>query len=170
MQVEIVYRKRLALLLVPCSDSESLTATKVVRVKLEPEAPVVQLATIVFAVLKHIDETSHACVVRQRAGVFALAVMLDLPVDAVPQDALALRHVRAVLVVAVSDALADVRFVAAVVLAVELAVVVLVCVRPVAAIGPLLARSHGCFGHFLAMGVDVAFHFLGDVTGGVIGE
>lgn len=130
----------------------------------------VQLSTIVLAVLEHINKPSHASVVRQRASVLALAVVLDLPVDTVSQDALALRHVGAVLVVTVSDALADVGFVTAVVLAVELAVVVLVGVGPVAAVGPLLAWGDGCFGYFLAVGVDVVLHFLGDVAGGVVGE
>ena len=95
--------------------------------------------------------------------------MLDLPINAVHEDALALRHV-GTFVVAFCDTLADVGLVAAGIVAVELAVVVLVSVLPVAAVSPLFARGDGRFRHFLAVGVDVVVDFLGDVTGGVVGE
>jgi hypothetical protein len=44
--------------------SEGLVAAEVVRVQLEPEPIVVQLSTIVFAVLKDVFETRLASLVR----------------------------------------------------------------------------------------------------------
>lgn len=96
-----------------------MVASKVVRVKLEPESIMVELSSIVFAVLENVLETSHAGIVRKCAGVFTRSVMLNLPVDAVLEQR-TLGNDRAVFV-ARPYTLADVAFVSAIIVALELA-------------------------------------------------
>jgi hypothetical protein len=146
--------------------SEGLVAAEVVRVKLEPEPIVVQLSTVVFAVLEDVLETRLASLVRQCASVVALAVVLDFPVDAVLQERTLLNDWTGI--VAGSDTLADIAFVAAGVQALVFARLVCVGVRPLGAVGPLLSGCDCGFGDFLAVAVDVVVHFLGDVAGGGI--
>lgn len=96
-----------------------MVTSKVVRVKLEPKPTMVELSSVVFAVLENVLESSQASIVRQRAGVFAHSVVLNLPVDAVLEQR-TLGNDRAVLVTS-PYALADVAFVAAIIMALELA-------------------------------------------------
>jgi hypothetical protein len=145
-----------------------LIAAKVVRIKLEPEPIVVQLSTIVLAVLKNVLEPGLASLVRQLASVVALTVVLDLPVDAVLQERTLLNDWTGI--VAGSDTLADVAFVAAGVQALVLTRLVCVGVCPLGAVGPLLSGCDYGFCDFLAVGVDVVVHLLGDVAGGVVRE
>jgi hypothetical protein len=139
-----------------------LIAAKVVRVKLEPEPIVVQLSTIVLAVLENVLEPRLASLVRQRASVVALAIVLNLPVDAVLQERTLLNDWTGI--VAGSDTLANVAFVAAGVQALAFARLVCVGVGPLGAVGPLFSGCDCGSGDFLTVGIDVVVHFLGDVA------
>lgn len=99
--------------------SKCLIASKVVRVKLEPESTMVELSSVVFAILENVLETRQASIVRQCTGVFAHSVVLNFPVDAVLEER-TLGNDRAVFVTS-PYALADVAFVAAIIMTLELA-------------------------------------------------
>lgn len=96
-----------------------MVASKVVRVKLEPESIMVELSSIVLAILENVLESGQASIIRQRTGVFPNSIVLNLPVDAVLEER-TLGNERAVLV-AGPYTLADVAFVSAIILALELA-------------------------------------------------
>lgn len=96
-----------------------MVASKVVRVKLEPESIMVELSSIVLAILENVLESGQASIIRQRTGVFPNSIVLNLPVDAVLEER-TLGNERAVLV-AGPYTHADVAFVSAIILALELA-------------------------------------------------